>query len=173
MTDTARAHAPVVPAGLADDHRLAMRRLASTATIITSRSRDCRYGMTATAVTSLTMEPPALLVCVNHAAALHSAISCSGHFCVNVLADTHEALCGIFAGQRRGEERFEFGDWRSDAAGLPYLSDAQAAVFCTVDDRLSYGTHTAFVGRVVDVRVRDTVAPLIHQDGKFGRWFGV
>ena len=95
---------------LASDFRSAMRRLASTVTIITASHGCSRHGMTATAVTSLTASPPSLLVCINQSASIHDPIVKSGRFCVNLLACDHDHLVPVFSGQLVGEERFASGD---------------------------------------------------------------
>jgi flavin reductase len=147
--------------------RSAMRRLAATVTIITTHEGGRWHGMTATAVTSVSADPPALLVCVNQSASLHDPLLASGRFGVNLLRACHTELCGIFSGQRDGQERFDFGDWRTDEGGLPYLGDAQASLVCTVELKMPYATHTVFIGRVDAVRIFDEVTPLIYQDGHF------
>jgi flavin reductase (DIM6/NTAB) family NADH-FMN oxidoreductase RutF len=152
-----------VKAGFRD----AMRRLAATVTIITTSEGKNWHGMTATAVTSVSADPPALLVCVNQSASLHEPLLGSGRFCVNLLRACHTDLCGVFSGQRDGAERFAVGQWLADESGLPYLADAQASLLCTVELKLPYATHTVFIGRVDTVRIFDEVKPLIYQDGRF------
>ena len=147
--------------------RNAMRRLAATVTIVTTEEGGRWHGMTATAVTSVSADPPSLLVCVNQSASLHAPLLESGRFGVNLLRACHTELCGIFSGQRDGQERFTFGEWRTDELGLPYLSDAQASLGCTVELKMPYATHTIFIGRVDSVRIFDEVTPLIYQDGHF------
>jgi flavin reductase len=147
--------------------RNAMRRLAATVTIITTAEGENRHGMTATAVTSVSADPPALLVCVNQTASLHDPLLASGRFCVNLLRTCHSDLCGIFSGQKDGAERFLTGNWMSDASGVPYLGDAQASLICAVEVKIPYATHTVFIGRVEVVRIFDEVKPLIYQDGHF------
>jgi flavin reductase len=147
--------------------RNAMRRLAATVTIVTTQEGGRWHGMTATAVTSVSADPPALLVCVNQSASLHDPLLVSGRFGVNLLRACHTELCGIFSGQRDGQERFTFGDWRADESGPPYLADAQASLSCTVELKMAYATHTVFIGRVDSVRIFDEVTPLIYQDGHF------
>ena len=147
--------------------RNAMRRLAATVTIVTTSDGSRWHGMTATAVTSVSADPPALLVCINQSASLHDPLLASGRFGVNLLRACHTELCGIFSGQRDGQELFDFGEWKSDEAGPPYLADAQASLACTVELKMAYATHTVFIGRVDTVRIFDEVTPLIYQDGRF------
>jgi flavin reductase (DIM6/NTAB) family NADH-FMN oxidoreductase RutF len=145
----------------------AMRRLAATVSIIsTGGPQGTRYGMTATAITSVSVEPPSLLVCVNHNASIHDPLHEVGRFCINVLGAGHEDHCFDFSGRTMGESRFERGSWQS-RFGIPYLADAQATIFCDVDQKMSYGSHTIFIGRVTDCLVRGEPKPLIYVNGAF------
>ncbi len=150
---------------LAADFKAAMRRLAATVTIVTASSGGQRHGMAATAVTSLTASPPSLLVCVNQSASIHDPIGASGQFCVNLLACGHRHLVPVFSGKMTGEERFAAGDWVADEAGIPCLADAQANLFCTVVQRMSYGSHSVFIGTVGKVLLSGAASPLLYQEG--------
>jgi flavin reductase (DIM6/NTAB) family NADH-FMN oxidoreductase RutF len=151
------------------DFKRAMRRLAATVTIITTADvNGNRYGMTATAVNSLAMDPPSLLICVNHSASIHAPLLGRGRFCVNVLTTEHEELVAAFSGKLKGDARFQTGDWRAEEGGLPYLADAQCNLFCEIDSVVPYATHSIVIGRVVAVRVEEGIRPLIFADGKLG-----
>lgn len=147
-----------------------MRRLAGGVTIITTTHDGQINGLTATAVTSLTAEPPQLLVCVNRSAAAHDLIRRGARLCVNALALEHRALAGRFAGIDgvHGPERFEAGDWTRLTTGAPVLADALAAFDCEIADAVDVATHTIFICRVVDVRARGDGEALIYESGSFG-----
>ncbi|MFW6028115.1 MAG: flavin reductase family protein [bacterium] len=146
--------------------REAMRRVAQTVTIISSRNGSGRVGMTATSVASVSMDPPSLLVSVKRTASIHRPLEAVGAFCVNVLNTDQQEHCFDFSGRKEGEARFEPGEW-TEEYGLPCLADAQANIFCTVDAMLGYATHTIFVGRVTRVLTRGVVAPLVYLNGGF------
>lgn len=155
---------------LRDGFRQAMRRLTSTVTIITANDKGRPYGMTATAVTSLTLTPPSLMICVNRSANTHDAILRSGSFCVNLLRPSHQSLCCDFSGKKAGRERFETGNWSMPATQPPYLTDAQSSIFCDVHGTLPNGTHTVVIGHVTKVLVAERIMPLLHQNGTYGRF---
>ena len=149
------------------EFKRAMRRLASTVTVIsTADANGNRYGMAATAVNSVSMDPPSLLVCVNHGASIHAPLTGRGAFCVNVLTTDHEDLVSAFSGRLTGAERFTVGGWSDDDRGIPYLRDAQCNLVCDVDTVVPFGTHSVIIGRVSAVRVAEGVAPLIYADGR-------
>src|SRR5262245_27604113 len=108
--------------------RNAMRRFANSVSSITTRENDVRRGMTATSVSSVCMEPPSLLMCVNRIGAMHQSLCRTRIACVNLLDADQEALCGVFSRPGNAEQRFDHGRWESDAFGMPYLVDAQANI---------------------------------------------
>ena len=147
--------------------RSAMRRLASTVTILTTHRLGQRSGMTATAVTSLSVEPPALLACVNRSASIHPDLSDGARFCVNILGSMHVGLSTAFGGQADPEVRFDHGVWQHDAFDVPYLADAPANVFCVVAQMIEYGTHSVVIGRVYAALAQPMAAPLLYGDGRY------
>lgn len=153
---------------LAAQFRLALRGIAATVSVITARDGDRRYGMTVTSLTSLTMEPPALLVCLNRAASLVEAARVTQGFCVNILSKDHQAVSTAFSGGAKGEDRFSVGRWRRDEqSGLPYLEDAQAVLFCRKAAAMPYGTHTILIGDVVNLITQETPSPLLYWNGGY------
>ena len=153
---------------LQQDFRSAMRCLAATVCIVSLADEGVWNGMTATAVTSVSMDPPSMLVCVNNSASLHPTLQPGVRFCVNMLKSSQVPLAGAFSTSKiKGAERFANGAWQADTSGLPFLADAQANVFCTIEQAIPYGTHTIFVGRVDAVRASERVAPLLYQDGQY------
>ncbi len=156
------------PPDLDTQFRAAMRKLASTVTVVTSREADEHHGMAATAVTSLSTDPASLLVCVNRTASMHAVLHRSQLFCVNLLGEQHGPLCDAFGGKLTGAARFGVGTWASDGEGVRYLVDAPANIFCRLDQQHDYGTHTIFIGKVERVRVQDDGQPLLYAAGSVG-----
>jgi flavin reductase (DIM6/NTAB) family NADH-FMN oxidoreductase RutF len=144
----------------------AMRRLASGVALITTAHAGRRYGMAATAVSSLSMDPPALTISINRGASMYEALVARGEFCVNILQENHAELCRSF-NAAAGEDRFRFGCWQDHACGLPYLADCQAAVICRTGPTMTFATHTLFVGEVTGIVLDDKVAPLVYLDGGY------
>ena len=153
-------------ADLITGFRNAMRRLATTVSIVTCLDGDEWHGMTATAVTSVCIDPPAILVCVNTAASFYRYLSSSGNFCVNLLGSPHVRISRGFAGKLRGVERFQSGNWTL-ARRLPCLVDAQANLFCKLETRTHFGTHGIFIGSVEEARFSGEATPLVYQDGHY------
>jgi flavin reductase (NADH)/flavin reductase len=168
------AHAPPVrdlSAVSAEQFKQGMRCLAAGVTIVTTVHGGVRSGLTATAVTSLSADPPQVLVCVNRAAGAHDLIHRGSLLCINVLCHGHKALAARFAGQNGvfGEGRFDMGRWMTLRTGAPVLADALASFDCVVTERVQATTHTIFIGRVVDVRTRPKARPLVYASGTYAR----
>jgi len=149
------------------DFKAAMRKFAATVTLVTTNHDGKSHGMPATAITSLSAEPPSLLVCINRSASMHGPTSRSRHFCVNMLTQEQAWLCTEF-GTRAGGDRFQVGEWRIGMHGLPYVASAAATLFCTVEDQLDYGTHTIFVGKIDAIKIGSPAEPLVYQEGHMG-----
>ena len=160
----------VVAPELQQNFKSAMRRLAATVCIVSTADEDGWHGMTATSVTSVSMDPPSVLVCVNTTATLHKVLRLGGRFCINLLRASQESYAGTFSSSKiRGADRFADHAWKEseETDGVPYLVEAQANLFCDIDQTVSYGTHTIFIGRVNSVRNGELVSPLLYADGQY------
>ena len=146
-----------------------MRSLAGAVCIITSAHASHRYGMTATAVCSVSAEPPTLLVCINKLAATHDAIAKGKVFCVNVLRAEDWELSSNFSGQQSGEGRFRTRNWSKLATGSPVLVDSLASFDCRVSRHVAHGSHTIFLGQVEQVLLGKKGRPLIYSEGQYAK----
>lgn len=148
-----------MPAGF----REAMRRLAASVMIVTSRDNEGHpHGMVASSVIPVSMDPPSMLVAVNRDAGLHPVLMASRRFCVNLLSDQQHHLLAPFSQTPLRAQRFRSADWcdawSSDSEQLPWLPAAPAVIDCDVELTTDYGTHTLFVGRVLNVHCTTTAA---------------
>jgi flavin reductase (DIM6/NTAB) family NADH-FMN oxidoreductase RutF len=146
--------------------RDAMRHVAGTVYAVTTGHEGSRFGIIATAVSSLSFDPPSLLVCVNRSASLHGPMACADSFCINVLSPANRAVADHFVRGGSGEERFAVGEW-SEELGVPVLASAQSSLVCRVADRHDFGTHTIFIGELVSARHRHNARPLTWYDGHY------
>ena len=158
---------PLIPEELPQQFRAAMWRLAASVAIVAARGEAGPIGMAATSVTSLTADPPAVLVCVNRATALHGLLVPTAPLSVNLLSRDQQDVSAAFGGGVSQDERFRIGEWRDGPDGLPELAGAQANLGCVIDAMLAYGTHSIVIARVLRATVSDGIAPLIYQDGTY------
>ena len=157
-------------ANVANGFKTAMRRMASSVSVITTCNGETHQGMAASSVTSLSMQPPSLLVCINRNVAMHPAVLGAKLFCVNLLGEQHGSVCDAFGGKLSGAERFTVGEWGETDTGLRYLLDAPAAMICRLDAAYDYGTHTICIGVVEEVILAEHGAPLLYREGGTGKF---
>ncbi|MFG1270310.1 flavin reductase family protein [Xanthobacter versatilis] len=161
-----------LPTVSADDHRSGMRHLASGVSIITSRDGETVVGLTATAVCSVTVDPPRMVVLVNKKVAAADTILASGALCINVLAASQAHLAKVFAGMVEGvfgPARFEHGNWHSRVSGAPVLEGALATFDCRVVKVFDESTHHALLCEVLHASEPPGGEPLIYVNGAFCR----
>ena len=148
-----------------------MRNLAGHCVVIAANDGQCRAGLTATAVCSVTAEPPRLLVCVNRDVFAHGVITRSGRLSINVLGASQEPVARRFAGMIpgvSGGERFVDDDWEEGRNGTPILARALASFDCSVVEIIPAATHDLFLCEVQDVKgTLDQAEPLLYFAGKF------
>ncbi|MEV7012068.1 flavin reductase family protein [Streptosporangium sp. NPDC051022] len=146
--------------------RQGMQRLASGVTVVTTSDLDgTRYGITATAVCSLTADPPTLVACVNRGTRVGLALPDTGYFCVNVLAHDQRDVAEVFAGAPG--ERFGTGSWTRLTTGAPVLEGALASFDCRTDVIVERSTHYLVIGAVVDAAVGADGSPLLYHSRRF------
>jgi flavin reductase (DIM6/NTAB) family NADH-FMN oxidoreductase RutF/DNA-binding GntR family transcriptional regulator len=157
-------------AGVADLDQEVFREVighfTSGVTVITASCDGRDYGMTASAVTSLSLEPPMLLVCINNRSPTQEAITRSRAFAVSVLAEGQHGLARHFA--QSTEDKFAGVPTTRGSSGLWLIGDALAVLECEVSDDIVGGTHRVFLGRVVRAVAR-AGSPLAYYRGSFGR----
>lgn len=146
-----------------------MSRLAAGVSLVTTIGEDgAPLGMLATAVTSVSADPPTLLVCVNQSATMHADLIRSGTFCVNVLGEANAEIARRFSSGTDRAARFATGDWRRVGRGAPVLADSLVSFNCRIETTVQGGTHTVVIGRVVDLATPPvTGGPLVY----FGRGY--
>lgn len=167
MSSSTPSPDPEALAQISDLFRAAMRRLAASVAVVVARGEDGPVGLAATSVTSLTVDPPALLVCVNRAASLHASLTPMAPLSVELLSRDQQEVSVAFGGAVPRDRRFQVGTWRDTDDGLPELVGAQANLRCVIDAMLAYGTHSIVIARVLDVRLGAAIDPLIYQDGHY------
>ena len=153
-----------------DDFVAAMRCVTSGVNVVTTDGEAGRFGLTVSAMTSLSAEPPMLLACINLNSPACAAVRDNGQFAVNVLKTSQRELADTFAGFPADGKPYDFerATWRNGRRGVPLLEDALASFDCAVEAAHEHGSHTLFVGRVVGVSARDDV-PLLYGNRNYLR----
>jgi flavin reductase (DIM6/NTAB) family NADH-FMN oxidoreductase RutF len=153
----------------ADSFRSAMRSLVGGVSIITVGRGNDLSGMTVTSVSSLTVEPATLIVCVNRQSSSWPLLQKHGVFGVSILSsecvDVAERFSGV--GKLKGVERFAGSEWISLASGVPLLASALAAFDCEIEHVVERHSHAIVIGRVLDLRVSPGETALAYWQGKY------
>jgi flavin reductase (DIM6/NTAB) family NADH-FMN oxidoreductase RutF len=151
------------------DFRAAMRHLAGGVSVITAGSGSERNGLTATSVSSLSAEPPTLIVCINRLAAAWPLIARHRAFAVNVLTSDQIEIGERFSGKDgvKGEARFAGAVWHTGLTGAPLLTGALAAIDCELEEAIERHTHLILIGRVLKVVSSQRSAALAYWQGRY------
>ena len=158
---------PDAPAIDPKQFRTVLGHFPTGVTIVTGHGSDGPSGLAANSFTSVSLEPPLVLVCMANTSTTWPAIRDSGHFAVNILGEHQEDTSRRF-GSRSGD-RFEGVGWAPGKTGSPILRDAIAYVECVLDAEYEGGDHMIVVGRVVDLGQPAEGGPLLFWRGGYAR----
>lgn len=150
-----------------DEFRAALGRFASGITVVTSHDAAGNWhGITVSAFSSVSLDPPLVSVCIDRNTISHQAIAKSGVFVVNVLADGQEILSRHFSSPLA--DKFDGIAYELGIDGVPVLSDTLASLECRVTLSHDGGDHSIFLGEVERVRIADG-SPLLYFRGGYAR----
>ncbi|MDH6267131.1 flavin reductase [Rhizobium sp. SG_E_25_P2] len=145
-------------------YRNAMARLAAAVTIVTTDGEAGRAGFAATAVTSVSDNPPTLLVCLNKGSSAYPAVKANGVVTVNVLSADHQNLSRLFGGKTPVDERFAGAEWERTETGAWRLPDALVAFDCRIASVADGATHDVLFCEVLETVIRPDGEALVYFD---------
>ena len=149
-----------------DDFRLAMRKYVYSVSIFSNLDSNSNpNAITVSSVTSISMDPPSILVCINKNSKIHESVSVGSKFCINLLKKNHKDLSNICSQKGSNELRFINENWNLDS--LPFIKNAQANIFCHVDKIYPYHTHSIVIGIVDDANYLNGISTLTYVDGQY------
>ena len=143
-------------------------RWATGVTIVTARAGDLIHGMTVSAFTEVSLEPPLVLVCIDRKSNTQPLIAEGGVFAVNILARDQEALAKLFACEEAEDRRFVDLDCETGVTGAPLLTGSVASLECQLKTAHEAGDHIIYVGEVVGLQLSDGDPLLFYQKGYRG-----
>jgi 3-hydroxy-9,10-secoandrosta-1,3,5(10)-triene-9,17-dione monooxygenase reductase component len=148
-----------------DDLRRALAAYPTGVSVVTAIGEDGPSGATANSVTSLSLDPPMMLACLDRGSRTLSSVRASGRFGVNALAAGQEELAIRFAGKHPEPAKWEGIGW-TERDGCPRLDDALVWIPCEVRDLVEGGDHLIVTGAVLDAAAREG-QPLIFHRGAY------
>jgi flavin reductase (DIM6/NTAB) family NADH-FMN oxidoreductase RutF len=147
------------------EFRRACGRFATGVTIASVvDSEGAPHGLTVSSFTSVSLDPPLILICLGHGVSAIHHFRTATHFGINILAADQRALSERFA--RKGQDRFDGVAWQPGVTGVPLLPGALAAIECAVHRIVPMGDHDILVGEMVHTQVHDG-EPLLHFGGSY------
>jgi len=145
----------------------ALKLWASGVTVVTAQTESLGLkGMTATSFSSVSMDPPQILVCINKTADTGDAVLEGKNFAINILKADQQDVSNQFAGGASQEERFANVKWHNGKTNSPVIDDALASIECTVVDQVLAGTHWVVIGEVQNVECRSG-EPLLYYNSAY------
>ncbi len=152
-----------------DEHGFkdALKLWASGVTVVTSNSeKHGLKGMTATSFSSVSLEPPQILVCINKTTDTGDAVLETNSFAVNILNSEQQEVSNQFAGGASQKERFANVNWHEGKTGAPVFDDALASIECKVVEKILAGTHWIIIGEVQNATCNSS-KPLLYFDSTY------
>jgi 3-hydroxy-9,10-secoandrosta-1,3,5(10)-triene-9,17-dione monooxygenase reductase component len=149
-----------------EDMRQHLGYFATGVTVITAEDDDGPVGFACQSFSSLSLEPPLVLFCVDENSRSWPRIRATGSFCVNILAEDQQELCGRF-GSKNGT-KFEGLEWASSAWGTPSLPRVLVRVHAEITEVHRAGDHEIVIGRVLELEQPREGRPLVFYQGRFG-----
>ncbi|MGB5810882.1 MAG: flavin reductase family protein [Polyangiales bacterium] len=143
-----------------------LRNWASGVTVVTTRAGDKMHGMTVSAFSSVSADPPLVLVCANQSSTTHEVIQKGGLFTVNILAAHQAEVSNLFASTEHEDTRLETVAWSEGVTGAPLIDEALACLECSVQSAHEEGSHTIYVGLVEAAHTNDA-KPLLYYGGGY------
>ncbi|NIR50291.1 flavin reductase family protein [candidate division KSB1 bacterium] len=148
--------------------RSAMSRFATGVTVVTLKSGDAIHGLTVNAFTSVSLEPPLVLICIQNEGVSYAHISETDFFVVNILSEHQAELAARFANPAlSSEERFENVPRNVTESGVPILEGTLGHLECQIVNEFERGDHTIFLGEVKNAEVTEELRPLLFYDSQF------
>jgi flavin reductase (DIM6/NTAB) family NADH-FMN oxidoreductase RutF len=142
--------------------RNAMGKFATGVTVVTTKLGEDIHGMTANAFMSVSLDPKLVLVSVDNRATMKRYIESSGKFAISFLNQDQKDLSAYFAGQIKEMREIDFY-WLQE---MPTIKDALVNIICELHETVDAGDHTLFIGKVMDIEIRDG-DPLTFYQGQY------
>jgi flavin reductase (DIM6/NTAB) family NADH-FMN oxidoreductase RutF len=167
--NSAVRHLTLAPDISSDEFRGAMRHLTGGVSVITVGSGKDITGMTVTSVSSLSVEPPTLIVSINRESSSWPILRRQGFFGVNILGAGQLDVAERFTGKGglKGADRFAGAQWTTRISGVPLLVGALAAIDCEVEEIVERHSHAIVIGRVLDIQKSGHTAALAYWQGRY------
>ena len=149
-----------------EDFLMAMRGITSTVNVISAKLNEERHAMTATSVASLSLSPPAMIICVNKEASIHNILRKDKKFVINVLSNKQQHLSDLCSSTEEGESRFKDEGWVVED-NIVFNENSVSNIICNCTDVVDHSTHSVFFGDVMEVKNNNQDRALLYRAGGY------
>lgn len=150
-----------------EEFKQALQQWASGVAVVTSKSEQNGIrGMTVTAFSSVSAQPPLILVCLNQSADTAENIDQNQRFAVNILSKQQQDVSNNFSGGSSQEDRFAKTNWHEGVTGVPILDDSIMVLECKLVEKVRAGSHWILIGEV-EATVCQSGEPLLYFRGNY------
>jgi flavin reductase (DIM6/NTAB) family NADH-FMN oxidoreductase RutF len=140
------------------------RRFITGVTVVTVMDGETPRGLAVNAFSSISLDPPTVMVCVQRTSSTHDSLYRARHLAINILSTDQVDVINRFAS--KSDDKFAGVDWRGGPFGSPLIDRSSAQVETEIRERLQASTHTVFICRVVEAAVTD-LHPMVYSAGQF------
>ena len=149
-----------------EDFLIAMRGITSTVNVISAKLNEERHAMTATSVASLSLSPPAMIVCINKEASIHDILKKDKRFVINVLSSKQQNLSVLCSSSEEGEPRFKDEGWVTEDE-IVFNSNSVSNIICNCTGIVDHSTHSVFFSDVMEVKINNQERTLLYGSGGY------
>ena len=151
-----------------EDFRLALRELVYPVCVVSAHNDETKvnHAITVSSVTSLSFDPPSILVCINKDSRIHSSLKKDSYFNVSFLSSSQSEISNLCGTDELSDKRFEneFWDFKNDVG---FIKNSQSVISCIIKEITSYGSHSVFIGNVIEVIKNNDTKPLLYGKGDY------
>ena len=151
-----------------EDFRLALRELVYPVCVVSAHNHETKvnHAITVSSVTSLSFDPPSILVCINKDSRIHSSLKKDSYFNVSFLSSSQSEISNLCGTDELSDKRFEneFWDFKNDVG---FIKNSQSVISCIIKEIISYGSHSVFIGNVIEVIKNNDTKPLLYGKGDY------
>ena len=149
---------------LQNEFRMGMRKYVYSVSVISNaQSNGIRNAITVSSVTSISIDPPSIITCINKKSSIHESLVPNSEFCINLLNEKQKDIAEICSNPNKINERFINIEWIGSKP--PIMKNALVNIICKVDKIVGYKTHSVVIGLVQKIKNSEYKNPLMYQDG--------
>ena len=149
-----------------NEFKIGMRKyIYSVSVISNTQSNGRKNAITVSSVTSISINPPSIIVCINKKSSIHESLILDSKFCINLVNEEQRDIAEICSDPNRINERFKNIEWIGDKP--PIMKNALVNIICKVDKIVEYKTHSIVIGLVQKIKNSEHKNPLMYQEGVY------